>query len=191
MSTCSFVIPAMNACAAPTNFRVDNSSPPRVFLAWDPVPNASKYVIEFINGNSRCYTFVTDNILNRNTCPMSCQAELKLRAICGTDTSAVTSMIYTQGCPKSSTVKATPLAFSIYPNPNPGIFQIEIQTPIEGTLTAAMKDITGRAVWHAEYQLTPDAHSLTIAATHLPAGVYLLTLSHNGFIEKQRVVIGK
>lgn len=65
---------------------------------------------------------------------------------------------------------------SVYPNPNNGVFTVQIKSelPRQGATTLILTDITGREVWSR--QVSSDYRSITVQTSGLPPGLYLLNV---------------
>ena len=75
----------------------------------------------------------------------------------------------------------------LMPNPNQGVFQVQILDGLQGTFHWEIVDLTGRVV----FQGRANQNMFTIQASHLSKGIYLLKMrSANGTQYKaERVVI--
>jgi hypothetical protein len=65
---------------------------------------------------------------------------------------------------------------SVYPNPNNGVFTVQIKSdlPRQGATTLILTDITGREVWSRK--VSSDYRSITVQTSGLPPGLYLLNV---------------
>ena len=80
--------------------------------------------------------------------------------------------------------------FNVYPNPNQGIFHIEVDHLNEGEqVNIAIHDLTGKEVHNVGLQATGKhiAHELNLTA--IPKGVYFLSVQVNQHHNVKRLII--
>ena len=80
--------------------------------------------------------------------------------------------------------------FNVYPNPNQGIFHIEVDHLNEGEqVNIAIHDLTGKKVHNVSLQATGKhiAHKLNLTA--IPKGVYFLSVQVNQHHNVKRLII--
>ena len=76
----------------------------------------------------------------------------------------------------------------VYPNPNNGLFNIEIQLPEPGELSFSMTNMLGELVW-SDQNLVQTEHVKSVNIENFPAGVYLLAISAKDEIVTKRIVV--
>lgn len=78
---------------------------------------------------------------------------------------------------------------AVYPNPNTGDFQVEIDAPEAGQGSLQLFNTVGQQVWAQNYALGAGTQQLNVRAAHLPKGVYNLQLIVNNQRYTQKIVI--
>ena len=82
-----------------------------------------------------------------------------------------------------------PARITVFPNPSGGAFTLTIAGQRYSAVQITMMDLTGREVYREKLWLTQPEQSLTIHPEGVPAGVYLLQSSGEGWQDVQRIVI--
>jgi hypothetical protein len=95
------------------------------------------------------------------------------------------SLLNTKGVESSSWL---PL-FSLYPNPNNGVFAIEyaINEPLQGTLSLNITDLLGKVCYTKNLETNVGAHNFNIS--HLSPGIYNCQLTYNGRSVVYKVIV--
>ena len=70
------------------------------------------------------------------------------------------------------------LPLRIFPNPNPGMFSVEMPEPAKPGMTFRIIDLTGRLV--QEQKTEPGSMQQTVRASELPASLYFLQVVLEG-----------
>ena len=78
---------------------------------------------------------------------------------------------------------------SVYPNPFNSEFRIDYDLRVRGDVNVNLYSLDGRIVGEYEYgELSPGAHTATIDAAGLPAGVYLLRIGSGEAVYSRKIV---
>ena len=86
---------------------------------------------------------------------------------------------------RNGTIQANTL--QAYPNPNSGSFSLHLPTSTARTATVVLRDVTGRVVLTQTQPLT--GADLTIDATALKAGLYMVQVTTPEAVQTSRVVV--
>jgi hypothetical protein len=76
----------------------------------------------------------------------------------------------------------------IHPNPNKGIFDVQIPT-IQGRLTIEISNASGMTIHSEKLDASETSISHPINLSHVPAGVYFVRISNGTSIAMKKVVI--
>lgn len=79
--------------------------------------------------------------------------------------------------------KATTLA-KLFPNPNEGVFRIELPANVEGPVKLELYDVRGALVFAQEF----DTTEIRVENSSIPAGLYLVSLSAEDYRETLKFV---
>lgn len=69
---------------------------------------------------------------------------------------------------------ASNLSLSIYPNPNKGNFNLNIQANQTETVKLEVLDMTGRVVWSQNQSITEGENAIPVELTNVTSGLYLI-----------------
>lgn len=84
-------------------------------------------------------------------------------------------------------VEAAALALSVYPNPNTGSFEVQLNTKLGTRLEVSLVSLVGKEVYH--YSGTYDGSSIPVHIDRYSPGVYVLRVSsEHGKITKQVIL---
>ncbi len=87
--------------------------------------------------------------------------------------------------------KTQEVPFTIYPNPNSGLFTIELSEKTTGELRIQLTDLTGRVVFSSGYNEI-NTYLIGVDLSGLSKGVYLCSVFENNYIiGTQRVILIK
>lgn len=75
-------------------------------------------------------------------------------------------------------------AATVYPNPTNGLLRVELPATAQDA-TCSIFDLQGRQLWQQALSL----HTNTLDLSNLPAGMYLLQLRGDGWMQRARVVV--
>jgi len=82
--------------------------------------------------------------------------------------------------------------FQNYPNPFNPTTTIDFELPMEGVVSLALYDVTGRKVRDLVNRIHPAGyHTVIIQADGLASGVYLCRIEVGGFVAVRRLVLLK
>lgn len=79
--------------------------------------------------------------------------------------------------------------FSIYPNPNPGIFNISAYLDSQGTISIEIIDNLGKSVANFNLQHSGGIFSNEIDISHLPTGFYFVKIQYGDEIISEKIII--
>lgn len=79
------------------------------------------------------------------------------------------------------------LAWSIAPNPNSGVFNLNLDRAANETTRILISDLTGRIV-HRQ-SVDPGLSSVSIHTERLPQGMYLVTLDSGTLKATRRMIV--
>jgi hypothetical protein len=77
----------------------------------------------------------------------------------------------------------------IYPNPNNGQFQIQLENDNSGIVNISVVDVTGRMVYQTRTEKETDLFTQTINLSSIPSGMYLITIENNGNAKHQKFMV--
>ena len=86
-------------------------------------------------------------------------------------------------------LSAQDISISLYPNPNKGIFTLEIKNSKPELYVSEVVDITGKVLIRRSCYITPVNNSIDFDMTAYPEGLYLLRVSGAGFSSTDRIMI--
>lgn len=75
-----------------------------------------------------------------------------------------------------------------YPNPNNGVFNLESQLPLSASTKLTLRDLSGRALWTADFESNAGANQMEINIKDQPQGLYLLEVQNEEFTSTLRVI---
>lgn len=79
--------------------------------------------------------------------------------------------------------------FDVFPNPSNEITQIKYYTPITGSVTILMLDITGKVVFNQQEQSIANSNNtFQVNISHLPSGFYTLQILQQGSISSAKFI---
>ena len=175
--------PAADACAVPSNLRVENVGPSTATVRWTPVSGATGYVIAWrrtVAGSPWLTVTLTGGSLDlyRITNLLSGAGyEVRIRARCGSSLSSSWSpsvAFATQGLRAWGDVSASAFSVSVYPNPNRGRFTVAAAAPASADVSLSVFDLSGRSVWTGV--LPAGAESAEVGLPEAASGLYLLRI---------------
>ncbi|MCW3463135.1 chondroitinase-B domain-containing protein [Chitinophaga nivalis] len=89
---------------------------------------------------------------------------------------------------QATTKAATPVVFTVFPNPSVSRFTIQFNLPQAGYTTLGVYDLNGKLTGELIHEQLPAGnHSRNYEAAQLPAGIYVLKLVHNGRVAVQKI----
>ena len=107
-------------------------------------------------------------------------------ASCSSDISAATPFTFTD----VKDFEQTAFEIKIYPNPNAGIFNLEVNGLTGRNLDMKMMDVLGKTVWNNNLNGNPDQTFQTeIRLPTLPAGAYWLQLAEGKQKHLRKVIL--
>lgn len=80
------------------------------------------------------------------------------------------------------------IAFSVYPNPNKGVFTIQSDSALSGTTDVIVYDMQGRTIFNRNFEDTGSFRQ-EIRLDNAQAGVYLLSMNNGGRKTVKRIVV--
>lgn len=87
--------------------------------------------------------------------------------------------------PTASIKNLANFEFSIYPNPNNGIFNVEMDKNLTGNNTVKVTDLSGRVV----FKSIENNNEFTVSLSNVSTGNYLIQIENNGNIITKRIAI--
>ncbi len=87
--------------------------------------------------------------------------------------------------PSASIAEKSMLEFKLYPNPNNGVFTIELDAAAVGKTQLTVTDISGRTVYSSER----IGNHMTVDLSNASSGAYLLQIINNGLQSTKRIAI--
>ncbi|PLX20279.1 MAG: hypothetical protein C0599_09325 [Salinivirgaceae bacterium] len=79
---------------------------------------------------------------------------------------------------------------NIYPNPNKGVFKMQVKDALQGTIDVKIVSIDGRLVYQKQYNNAPNA-TLKIDITDMPTGVYIAHISDGNSHVSKKIQVQK
>jgi len=81
--------------------------------------------------------------------------------------------------------------FTVYPNPNEGLFSALINSAVESAFTIEMYDLTGVMIYRSDEFIAKGRISRLLDIQSLPSGIYSVILRGNDQVLVRKVVINK
>jgi hypothetical protein len=186
---------------------IDNVAPGTATINWNGVPSAVCYIVQWKPTTSSLWQTASVNAgqtsFTATNLTGACTWEFRIRTNCtscdpnsGTR-SAFTSRFSTNlpnvGCREdvvnNAIADAAISEFTVYPNPNNGIFNIRFNTAEEGTATVTMYDLKGKEIVNRQETAIEGANSIDVDLSGIAAGVYMLKVQKGGSVVTTKVVI--
>jgi hypothetical protein len=82
------------------------------------------------------------------------------------------------------------VTFNVYPNPNKGVFILDVNTTQSGIIKIAITDLIGRAVWTQSENVSVSAN-IPMNLSYVAEGQYILKAEMNGHMFVKRVMLVK
>ncbi|MGB4929503.1 MAG: T9SS type A sorting domain-containing protein [Chitinophagales bacterium] len=162
-------------CPAPTGFAVMNITSSTFKAVWDAMPGATKYQVWYRQsgiGAPWSKKNTTTNSKKIIGLLPSTLYEVKVKTFCGVLGSEFTTTLFvTTGPLRAGEIESS---FNLFPNPNNGLFTIELPTDLTENADLFIYDITGALV--LKQTVEAQTNSLTIDLTKLPKGSYIVRL---------------
>ena len=105
--------------------------------------------------------------------------EFQLGTVCGSATSDLVDANFSTACVNAADERPLRiLAFQVYPNPSPGVINLEFDLQEGGPVVITVHAATGAQVWgQHSAELQPGRHHLAIEdSVQWPAGMYFVRL---------------
>lgn len=164
-------------CTRPTGLMLISLQPNDIGLSWDAQPGAMYYEVQYRKslGGSWISTFVTTNSIFITSLTPGTVYTARVRSRCGEyDTpwsntiSFQTPMAKLEGAIQYTETNS--FSLSLYPNPNKGLFNLQLEQAPSVALPVTIMDMTGRTVLQQSIQSTETSFDLSNYAK----GIYLL-----------------
>ncbi len=178
--------------ATPTGLYADNITSVKAKLHWAAVAGVDKYTVSV-------YTAGGTPVSSKNTSLNSLTIKdltpgtnyyFKVRTVCvdeGT-TSAWSAPVYFTTLMRSGMTEAT---VDLFPNPNNGTFQLNIDAPEAATYSVQVLNNTGQIVYSKYIEKAAGESTLSIDLGDISAGMYFLQLSDAGGQTSFPIVVNK
>ncbi|MBE0639072.1 MAG: T9SS type A sorting domain-containing protein [Bacteroidales bacterium] len=82
-------------------------------------------------------------------------------------------------------------SFNIYPNPNSGLFEVQLQTIRKQQVSISVNDTFGKKVFSNDQVTVSGISAVSVDLRHLSDGVYLLRINGEGINVVQKFIISK
>jgi len=79
--------------------------------------------------------------------------------------------------------------FSVYPNPNDGVFSVNFTTETVGTASVVILDMTGRTIVNREFTTQFGENQLPLNIDGFASGVYTLRFTQNGSVRTTKLIL--
>jgi hypothetical protein len=83
------------------------------------------------------------------------------------------------------------IQINIMPNPNNGIFTLNINTENSSPITITMVNYLGAKIFEEEFANTTNGVEYQVDENNLPAGIYIISLEQENSRYTRKVLIGK
>ena len=77
----------------------------------------------------------------------------------------------------------------VFPNPNSGEFQVQLELEQSGRVDLHLVDLQGRTAWSKQVALAEGSNRIPVRYTNLPAGIYLLCVRGDFGDRTMRIMI--
>jgi len=194
-------------CAIVGGVFIDDVAPGTATVNWNGVPSAVCYIVQWKPTTSSLWQTASVNAgqtsFTATNLTGACTWEFRIRTNCtscdpnsGTR-SAFTSRFNTNlpnvGCRTdvvdNAVADAAISEFSVYPNPNNGIFNIRFNTAEEGAASVTMFDLEGKEIVNRQETAIEGSNSIDVDLSGITAGIYLLKVQKGGSVLTTKVVI--
>lgn len=168
-------------CPSPTGFHLVDTDTTQLWLAWDELPAASGFVIEYrpLNGSTWYSANATGNSHVLSGLDDCTAYAIRLQSRCDTVSGAVMALLNAATDCVSTIIEPLPTAsFKLYPNP--GHEQAVIHWSGGYALSDCrvwVHDVYGRLLYSQPWKNIPAGASLEIPMAQAPAGVYSISIA--------------
>lgn len=176
-----------------------------VDIAWQDVPGAIGYQVEWKEINAVSWFFETDGE-NQSIIPNgqnfytiqdgitpNDDFYVRIRAVFPDGNSEWTYILIneTPDCAegKVGNIDVASNNYNVYPNPNNGLFNVSFDAANAGDVTVKMMDVTGKAVFAQTFEAVTGANQFEVAATDLSAGIYMVQIINAGEVNTTKVIV--
>jgi hypothetical protein len=188
-------------CSIPVNLRVTPISSTSVELRWSPNEGSARCYILMVGPLDTPrqdwprytvahpnYKFLVENLTPGRRYGFAIATNCtECEPSSGIRTPYSPTVIFTSAANKDKLdiEPSEALSLSLYPNPNNGVFELDIQNAFAQELTLSVLDLQGKTIWQEQKIANGNFLKETIALEHLPAGVYVLEVQSGQ--QRQRV----
>jgi hypothetical protein len=174
-------------CPVPTVEPVTNITAKTAFVQWNRPEGVKAFRILYWTPGlvARTTAIVTNDFVSLVNLRAGTRYEFRVKSICNDGSESEYSDItaFTTLTPKAGLLEGETL-FSVYPNPNKGLFTVQLQESTPATLK--LYDLNGKIVWSTE---THGENEIAVTLDQMTAGIYLLSVQSGAGIEHRMKVV--
>ncbi len=192
-------------CSSPTNVMTASIGATFATITWTASPCANGYNLMYRLNNPSA-TFSPSYTTSNTTYTFSgltpgTNYQFRIRAKCPSPNPATTSpwAYYTfstilpmgleDGTVEEVSLTPVVLDFDVYPNPTEGVFQIRILSEQDEDAEITVMDGIGKMVFESRRAMVEGLTTEQIDLSHLPGGVYQVSLHQGDMIRSKKIVI--
>jgi hypothetical protein len=174
-------------CPVPATVSVTNITAKSAFVQWNRPEGVKSFRILYWTPGlvARTTAIVTNDFVSLVNLRAGTRYEFRVKSICADGSESEYSEItaFTTLTPKSGLAEGE-TQFSVYPNPNKGLFTVQLQESTPATLK--LYDLNGKTVWSS---VTNGEHEIAVTLDQMTAGIYLLSVQTGAGIERRMKVV--
>jgi hypothetical protein len=187
------IISAVPTCDMATGLYVDNITATTTDLHWDAVDGATDYLLtvaDIINRTVWMQVDATSNSWSLSGLTPGWDYGFKVKAYCLDDgLVAPVSAKHFWSTPLRAGAES-PIV-TLFPNPNSGIFSLQIEGYANSTFDLMVYDALGRRVYFKTVDITTTQYTENISLDNLPGGMYQVKLLNGDYELSYPVMIQK
>lgn len=177
-------------CNTPTGLIASMITSSSAKILWTAVTGATKYQIQYRAMGATTWTKVSTMALGKKLIMLSPSTnyQYKVKTICGTSSSPFSSV---------QTFTTLPMRLlntdfediNIYPNPNNGIFKLEISDLIPDNYMIDITDITGRILYSKSFSIQNGIINEQIKLPATFTGIAMVNIYSNQWRDKKILIV--
>jgi len=181
------------ACGTPSTLTMSEITKRTAKANWGTVAGAISYRISWKRLGAPSFVSTTLQAPNTTFTFSNLAAGttyiVRVVAICSVGTSAFIERQFTTQTLKEANLELQEVEAGIYPNPNKGSFNLQIDSKIAQNINIKIFNLTGQVVYQGNDALEPGSNTLPIEMHQIASGIYLLQLDSGDLKKVVKVVV--